>query len=80
VARTVAETFTSEAAKPAIGDFLRRFGHQPSENVPTVAALSRDQAEGVRRVAVERAQDLGLPAEKARLLADAVVGGLNVAT
>jgi hypothetical protein len=80
VAKTLAETFTSEAAKPAIGDFLRRFGHEPPEETPSAAALSREQAEGVRKIAAERAQDLGLPAEKARLLADAVVGGLNVAT
>ena len=44
-----------------------------------MAALTGDQAEGVRQVALGRAKDLGLSEERARLLADAVVGGLHVA-
>jgi hypothetical protein len=80
VLKTVAETFTSEATKPAIGDFLRRFGRAEPTDAASGAALTRAQAEDVRKLAAQRAQDLGLPAEKARLLADAVVGGLHVAT
>ena len=41
-------------------------------------ALSKDQAGAVREVALGRAKDLGLSEAQARLLADAVVGGLNV--
>ena len=79
--KTVAETATSEAAKPAIGDLLRRFvrrgpGAKPESDA---AVLSKDQAAGVREVAFGRAKDLGLSEEQARLLADAVLGGLNVA-
>lgn len=76
--RTVAETATSEAAKPAIGDLLRRFVRRgPGGGDAT--SLSKDQADGVREVAFGRAKDLGLSEEQARLLADAVLGGLNVA-
>ena len=80
VAKTVAETATSEAAKPAIGDMLQRFlRRRHAGSITEVAALTGDQAEGVRQVALGRAKDLGLSEERARLLADAVVGGLHVA-
>lgn len=78
--KTVAETVTSEATKPAIGDVLQRFVRQKSPHASDRhASLSRTQAEGVRQVAFARAQDLGLAEEQARLLADSVVGGLHVA-
>jgi hypothetical protein len=78
--KTVAETATSEATKPAIGDFLQRFvQHGRPDAAGDPAVLNRDQAEGVRHVAFGRARDLGLSEERARLLADAVVGGLKVA-
>ena len=78
--KTVAETATSEATKPAIGDMLQRFLRRRHPGSSTdVAALTGDQAEGVRQVALGRAKDLGLSEERARLLADAVVGGLHVA-
>ena len=79
--KTVAETVTSEATKPAVGDLLRRFFRRKPGGKPEVdaAALNRAQADGVREVAFGRARDLGLSEERARLLADAVVGGLNVA-
>jgi hypothetical protein len=42
--------------------------------------LSPEQAAQVRAVALARAHDLKLSESNARLLADAIVGGLNVAT
>ena len=80
LARSVAETAASEAAKPAIGDLLKRF-LRPRHPGPDaeVSALTRDQAESVRQVALGRAKDLGLSEQQSRLLADAVLGGLNVA-
>ena len=78
--RTVAETATVEASKPAIGDFLRRVVRRKAgEAQDATQALTTDQAGAVRDVALGRAKDLGLSEEQARLLADAVVGGLNVA-
>jgi hypothetical protein len=41
--------------------------------------LSPAEINKVRELALARATDLGLPTERARLLAEAVVGGLNVA-
>jgi hypothetical protein len=81
LAKTVAETATSEATKPAIGGLVRRFFRRRHEGEPEddAPALSRDQAEVVRELAFGRAKDLARSDEHARLLADAVVGGLNVA-
>jgi len=76
--KTVAETATTEATKPAIGDMLRRLTRQAPREGDQPVRLSSQQAEGVRRIAFGRAQDLGLSQERARVLADAVVGGLNV--
>ena len=81
-----------EAAKkesqPVISDLVHRLfrrgrgttqapADQPDE---PEATLSPQEAAEVRAVALARAQDLKLPAAQARLLADAIVGGLNVAT
>ncbi len=86
---TVAKTAKEEAA-PVVRDLVRRLfrkvlpssaeprpgGAEPADRAD---ALSPDQAAEVRRIALSRASDLGLPAEQARLLADSVVGGLVVA-
>jgi hypothetical protein len=78
--KTVAETATSEATKPAIGDLLRRLLRRKRPDASEhAAALSGEQLASVRQVAFERARDLGLSEERSRLLADAVAGGLNVA-
>lgn len=82
---TVADAAKAEA-KPAIGDLVRRLFRrkgapddrdQPSAE-PDPVALTSDQVGQVREVAYARATDLGLSEDKARLLADAVVGGLRV--
>jgi hypothetical protein len=85
----------TEAAKaeatPVIKDLVHRLFHRrkQSDGTPRADAnddgadepisLSPAELAEVREVALARATDLGLPAERARLLADAVVGGLNVA-
>ena len=76
-------------AKPVIKDLVHRLFHRrtPADGTAEAAkgtddeaiSLSRAELAEVREVALARATDLGLPAERARLLADAVVGGLNVA-
>lgn len=72
---------------PVITDLVHRlFRRGPDDQEPPPragspkASLSSEQAAQVRKVALARAHDLKLPDEKARLLADAIVGGLNVAT
>ncbi len=79
LARTIAETATSETTKPVIGDLLDRLVRRKKPLAGTTPMLTTDQAAGVREVAFGRAKDLGLSEERARLLADAVVGGLHVA-
>jgi hypothetical protein len=78
-------------AKPVIKDLVHRLFHRRKQSDGTPGAdaydddadepisLSPAELAEVREVALARATDLGLPAERARLLADAVVGGLNVA-
>jgi hypothetical protein len=73
-----------EESKPVISDWVHRLfrrGHSDEKAHEEPAAnLSPEQAAQVRQVALARAHDLKLSDEKARLLADAIVGGLNVAT
>jgi hypothetical protein len=78
---TVGDAAKKEAT-PVIGDWVHRLfrrgrGDRTAKDEPH---LSPEQAAEVRKVALARAHDLKLPEEKARLLADAIVGGLNVAT
>ncbi len=87
---TVAEAAKSEAG-PVIKNLVHRLFHRKqkdgekgegdAEKEPEEPPIELSPAEigKVREVALARATDLGLTAERARLLADAVVGGLNVA-
>lgn len=80
---TVGDAAKTES-KPVIADWVHRLfrhgrGTGPEPDKPT-ASLSPEQAAQVRTVALARAHDLKLPEDTARLLADAIVGGLNVAT
>ncbi len=82
---TIVKTTKEETAETIRGLVRRLFrrvvpatGSQPQPGA-TTGALTHDQASQVRRIALARAADLGLPAEQARLLADSVVGGLVVA-
>jgi hypothetical protein len=86
--KTVSDAAKKES-QPLIADWVHRLfrrGHgdekgdedkKPDEPEVTI---SREEAAQVREVALARAHDLKLPDDKARLLADAIVGGLNVAT
>lgn len=62
--------------KPEAGDT----DQQSSTSEEPEVHLSAAEVEEVREVALARAHDLKLPAAQARLLADAIVGGLNVET
>ena len=86
-------TAAKKESEPLIADWVHRLfrrdhGEQEpaqrgTEDPPADTAavrLSADEVEQVRKVALARAHDLELPDERARLLADAIVGGLNVAT
>jgi len=85
---TVAEAAKTEA-KPVITDLVHRLFHrkgkegdgatEAKEPAEPPIELSPAEISKVREVALARATDLGLPMERARLLAEAVVGGLNVA-
>jgi hypothetical protein len=68
-----------DAARPAVAKLVRSvFRRGPRVPDEPSQALTAAQATLVRRAAFERAQQLGLPRERAELLADAVVGGLAV--
>ncbi len=86
--KTVGDAAKKES-QPLIADWVHRlFRHSHGDKKPESdqkpdpdepeAILSPEEAEQVREVALARAHDLKLPDEKARLLADAIVGGLNV--
>lgn len=70
-----------DEARPVVADLVRRlFRRAPPDAKEKPIRLTSEQAARVRDVAYDRAVDLGLPPDKARLLADAVAGGLAVAT
>ncbi len=87
--KTVGDAAKKES-QPLIADWVHRLfrhGHGDQKADPDRQAepdrpvtISPEEAAQVREVALARAHDLKLPDEKARLLADAIVGGLNVAT
>ena len=66
-------------AREWIRGLFKRKGDAGGRKTEVVAALTSEQARRVRHVAYERATMLGLPADRASLLADAVVGGVRVA-
>jgi hypothetical protein len=83
---TVGEAAKKEST-PLIGDLVHRLFRRGKADEKDAAepatpkeTLSAEQAAQVREIALARAHDLKLPESKARLLADAIVGGLNVAT
>jgi hypothetical protein len=66
-----------EAAK----SLIRRLFRLPDpHHAPPPLPLSVDQARQIHRVAFDRAQALGISQQQAGLLADAITGGLVVAT
>jgi hypothetical protein len=82
--KTVSDAAKKES-QPLIADWVHRlFRHGEGDPKPEPdkpgATISPEEAAQVREVALARAHDLKLPDAKARLLADAIVGGLNVGT
>jgi hypothetical protein len=82
VIRFLAST-VAEESKPVVARVVRHLLRRPDE-APAPAAgapppLGAAQARQVHEVAYQRARSLGLDDDKARLLADSVVGGLVVA-
>jgi hypothetical protein len=68
-----------DAARPAVARVVRSvFRRGPKVTQEPSRALTAAQAALVRQAALTRAEQLGLPRERAELLADAVVGGLAV--
>lgn len=93
IADTVHDALVDEL-KPAVGDTIRRLFRQDGPSVPhdkaagdtaanektamAAQGLTPDQGRAVRRVAFDRARQIGLDEAKASLLADAFVGALLV--
>jgi hypothetical protein len=86
--KTVSDAAKKES-QPLIAEWVHRLfrrghgdekGEEKTKADEPEATISPEEAAQVREVALARAHDLKLPDEKARLLADAIVGGLNVAT
>jgi hypothetical protein len=72
---------TKETATPVLVGTLRRLLHIRDDGAATPAAASPLDAGLIQRVheiAFQRAITLGLPEDRARLLADAVAGGIVV--
>lgn len=77
----------TEAIDGLVGRLRKRRGGEAAEAgatestapVADVPMLSNDQLRQVRALAVEKAQELALPPEKANLLADSLVGSLVIA-
>jgi hypothetical protein len=68
-----------DAARPVVAQLVRRvLRRAPNTAGEPPQALTVAQAALVRRTALSRAEELGLPRTRAKLLADAVVGGLMV--
>jgi hypothetical protein len=79
----VAADTLKEGSKTLVGEWIRRLFKKKDEasalDQEAAAALTSEQARRVRDIAYERATLLGLSADRAALLADAVVGGVRVA-
>jgi hypothetical protein len=71
-----------ETARPALVRTLRRILRIREDGATAQAAavpLDVDQLRRVHEVAMNRAMSLGLPEDRARLLADSIAGGIVVA-
>jgi hypothetical protein len=70
-----------DSVRPRLLRFVRRMlrlgGGEDDAASPEPPPLDRAQVEHVRDIALARARDVGLDEERARLLAESVVGGLR---
>lgn len=81
---TIATDAVKTEARPAVVAWVRRvLRRPPGDDAASLGgpppALTPEQARTVRRIAYERARDLGVEEPTARVLADAVAGGVVVA-
>jgi hypothetical protein len=68
----------AEVELAARGWFGRRFGRAPAPTaVPAPATLDAEQLARVRQIVLDKCQQADLPAARAELLADGVVGALT---
>jgi hypothetical protein len=68
-----------DAARPVAAALIRRFFRRgPKVATEPSLTLTSEQSAQVRQTALTQAEQLGLPRERAELLADAVIGGLAV--
>lgn len=74
--RASAEREGGRAVDDAVAHVLRRIRGDGGGETQKMAALTDEQLDEVRRLAVEKARQLDLPEDKASLLADALVGRL----
>jgi hypothetical protein len=80
VAAVVVEA-TGEGIKPALVRMVRRLlrlGDAGDAPTPEPPQLTQEQIDHVRSIAYARACDVGLTEDRARLLADAVAGGVRI--
>jgi hypothetical protein len=74
---------SGEGVKPTLVRLLRRMLRLKDADpapAPEPPQLTQEQVDHVRDVAFARARDVGLEESRARLLADAVAGGVRVGT
>jgi hypothetical protein len=62
-----------------VGRLLRSSTPDTDDAPGPVPGLTRDQLSAVRRLALEKANELRIPPEQAQLLADSMVGSLVLA-
>ncbi|MFJ9855787.1 hypothetical protein [Streptomyces sp. NPDC101150] len=76
-AAEAATTAARESSQSAVRRLMARVARRREPVTAEVAPISGEQLAHVRRVAYERVLAIGVPEDKANLVADAVVGGLN---
>lgn len=74
--KTIVEKHVTDAVGERLADGIRSLFRKDEK--PSVPPLTAEQARSVHEVALRTAERLGLRAEKAALLADAVVGAVSV--
>src|SRR5690349_12425675 len=86
VAKTVVQLLASmvgdavmKEGHPSVNSFIRRLFGRREQGPSAPETLTPDQLALVRKVSVERGRLIGLKADRAELLADAIAGGISVA-